>query len=400
MNSTPGFTDAPKCINGASDLMVAVFGDAGRHARAAVGVSALPAGRSGDRCNSRIEVSYATVSNGVRSVISRVKSLTLPYSAGMSKRFLIAVLVFASSGAFAQTYPTRPVRLLVGYSPGGAVDITARLAGQHLTTALGQQVVIDNRPGAGGTVAATLLLRAEPDGYTLMMGSNGEMAISPTLRLNLAYEPLRDFAPVSRVGASQLALVVYPGLPAKSVAELIALAKSKPGAINFASSGTGTTSHLSSELFKDMAGIDIVHVPYKGAAPAVTELIGGRVQMLITGYSTTVPHLKAGRLRALAVTGATRLKTAPGLPTIGETLKDYDVTSWYGVFAPARTSKAIIDRLHNAIATLAKRPEVTERLTSLGIAPEGNTPAAFRAQVKSEVTKWGKIVKRAKVKVE
>ena len=333
-------------------------------------------------------------------MISRVKSLTLPYSAGMSKRFLIAVLVFASSGAFAQTYPTRPVRLLVGYSPGGAVDITARLAGQHLTTALGQQVVIDNRPGAGGTVAATLLLRAEPDGYTLMMGSNGEMAISPTLRLNLAYEPLRDFAPVSRVGASQLALVVYPGLPAKSVAELIALAKSKPGAINFASSGTGTTSHLSSELFKDMAGIDIVHVPYKGAAPAVTELIGGRVQMLITGYSTTVPHLKAGRLRALAVTGATRLKTAPGLPTIGETLKDYDVTSWYGVFAPARTSKAIIDRLHNAIATLAKRPEVTERLTSLGIAPEGNTPAAFRAQVKSEVTKWGKIVKRAKVKVE
>jgi len=280
------------------------------------------------------------------------------------------------------------------------VDITARLAGQHLSAALAQPVVIDNRPGAGGTLSATLLRGAEPDGYTLMMGANGEMAISPNLRPNLAYEPLRDFATISRVGASQLVLVVPPGLPAKSVAELIALAKAKPSAINFASSGTGSTAHLSGELFKDMAGIDVVHVPYKGAAPAVTDLIGGRVQMLITGYSTTVPHLQAGRLRALGVTGPRRLKTAPDLPTIGETLTGYDVTSWYGLFAPARTSSAIIDRLHKAVAAMVKRRDVVEQLVALGIEPEGNTPEEFRAQVRIEIAKWGKIVKRAGVQLE
>jgi len=195
-------------------------------------------------------------------------------------------------------------------------------------------------------------------------------------------------------------LVVPSGLPAKSVTELITLAKAKPSAINFASSGTGSTAHLSGELFKDMAGIDIVHVPYKGAAPAVTDLIGARVQMLITGYSTTVPHLKAGRLRALGVTGPRRLKTAPDLPTIGETLTGYDVTSWYGLFAPARTSRAIIDRLHKAVAAMVKRSDVVEQLVALGIEPEGNTPEEFRAQVRTEIAKWGKIVKRAGVQLE
>lgn len=320
--------------------------------------------------------------------------------APLLKSFVLATLVCVASGAFAQSYPSRPIRLLVGYPAGGAVDITARLTGQHLSAALGQAVVIDNRPGAGGTLSATLLRNAEADGYTLMMGANGEMAISPNLRPNLAYEPLRDFATISRVGASQLALVVPSSLPAKSVADLIGLAKAKPGAINFASSGTGSTAHLASELFKDLADIDIVHVPYKGAAPAVADVIAGRVQMLITGYSTTVPHLKAGRLRALGVTGPRRLRTAPDVPTIGETLTGYDVTSWYGLFAPARTSRPIVGQLHKAIAAMVKRPAVVEQLIALGIEPEGNTPEELGAQVRSEIAKWGKIVKRAGVRLE
>ena len=321
-------------------------------------------------------------------------------AAHLLKTFVIATLACVASGAFAQSYPIRPIRLLVGYPAGGAVDITARLTGQHLSAALGQPVVIDNRPGAGGTLSATLLRNAEADGYTLMMGANGEMAISPNLRPNLAYDPLKDFVTISRVGASQLALVVPANLPAKSVGDLIALAKTKPGAVNFASSGTGSTAHLASELFKDMAGIDIVHVPYKGAAPAVADVIAGRVQMLITGYSTTVPHLKAGRLRALGVTGPQRLRTAPDVPTIGETLKGYDVTSWYGLFAPARTSRQIVARLHEAIAAMVKKPAVVDQLVALGIEAEGNTPEEFGAQVKSEIAKWGKIVKRAGVRLE
>ncbi|MCW5602996.1 MAG: tripartite tricarboxylate transporter substrate binding protein [Burkholderiales bacterium] len=318
----------------------------------------------------------------------------------MLKYVALGVFALAVSSAGAQQYPTRPIRLLVGFPAGGAVDITARLAGQHLGEALGQSIVVDNRPGAGGTVAAMLLVRADPDGHTLMVGANGEMAISPSLRPNLPYEPLGDTVPVTRIGASQLALVVHPGVPAQSVAELIALAKSKPGVINFASSGAGSTAHLSGELFKHMAGIDIVHVPYKGAPPAITDLVGGRVQMLITGYSSTIQHLKSGKLRALAVSGPRRLAAVPELPTIGETLKGYDVTSWYGLFAPARTPGAVVSRLYKELAAIVRRPEVVERLTALGIEPEGSSPGAFREQVKSEIAKWGNVVKLAKVRVE
>jgi tripartite-type tricarboxylate transporter receptor subunit TctC len=290
--------------------------------------------------------------------------------------------------------------MLVGFPAGGAVDISARLVGQHLGAALGQQIVIVNRPGAGGTLAATLLLHAEPEGYTLSVGANGEMAISPTLRPHLPYAPLRDFLPISRIGSSELALVVYPGVPAKSVAELIALAKAQPGKINFASSGTGSTAHLAGELFKRMAGIDIVHVPYRGAAPALADLIAGQVQMFITGYSSTVPHLKAGRLRALGVTGAKRLAAAPDLPTIGETVKGYEVTSWYGVFAPKGTPRAIVDRLHRAIAAVVKEPPVVERLTALGIQAEGNTPDEFRAQIRDDIEKWAKVIREANVRLQ
>ena len=310
-----------------------------------------------------------------------------------------AVAFVLPAVASAQHYPNRPVRLLVGYPPGGPADVTARLVAPYLSEALGQQIVIDNRSGAGGTVAATTLAAAQPDGYTMGIVANGEMAISPNLR-KLPYDPLKDFSPVSRIGANQLALVVHPSVQAKSVAELVALAKAKPGAVNFASAGTGSTAHLAGELFKSLAAIDIVHVPYKGAGPALTDLIGGQVHMLITGYPGALPHIKAGRLRALGVTGAKRLVAAPDLPSIGETVKGYEVLSSYGLLLPLHTPKTIVARLHKETAATVKRPEVQEKLIALGFEPEGNTPAEFAAQLKVELEKWAKVIKVANVKIE
>lgn len=313
-----------------------------------------------------------------------------------------ALMLFAAGAqpALAQAYPTKPIRLLLGYAPGGPTDLTARLVGQYLNEALGQSVVMDNRAGAGGSLAAALLANAEPDGYTLLLAANGEIAIAPNLRRKLPYDPLKDLAPVSRVGASQLVLVVHPGVPAKTTGDLIALARAKPGGVNFASAGTGSTAHLAGEYFKHLAGINIVHIAYKGAGPALTDLMGGQVQMLITGYSAASAHVKAGKLRALAVTGAKRLTAAPDLPTIGETVKGYEVTSWYGFLAPARTPQAIIARLHKEITAVVRRPEVIARLVALGIEPEGNTPQEFREQIRKEIATWSKVVKLAKVEVE
>ena len=325
--------------------------------------------------------------------------LSRPFRCASSVSVAVVLCLLGAATADAQQYPNRPIRLIVGYPPGGPSDITARLVAPYLTEALGQQIVIDNRAGAGGTVAATLTARAEPDGYTISIVANGEMAISPNLR-KLPYDPLKDFETVSRIGANQLALVVHPAVQAKSVAELVALAKAKPGTVNFASAGTGSTAHLAGELFKSIAGIDIVHVPYKGAGPALIDLIGGQVHMLITGYPGAVPHIKAGRLRALGATGPKRMIAAPDLPTVSETVKGYDVTSSYGLVLPLRTPKAIVTRLHQETAVIVKKPEVREKLIALGFDPEGNTPAEFAAQIKFELAKWAKVIKIANVKVE
>jgi tripartite-type tricarboxylate transporter receptor subunit TctC len=311
----------------------------------------------------------------------------------------VTLLALIASTTVAQTYPTRPIRLLVGYPPGGPADVTARLVAPQLSEALGQSIVIDNRAGAGGTVASTTLARAEADGYTIGIMANGELAISPNLR-KLPYDPVRDFAPVSRIGVNQLALVVHPSVQAKSTAELVALAKAKPGSVNFASAGNGSTAHLAGELFKVLAGIDIVHVPYKGAGPAMTDLIGGQVHMLITGYPGALPHIKSGKLRALGVTGAKRLGAAPELPAIGETVKGYEVTSSYGVLLPARAPQAVVARLHKETAAVVRRPEVQEKLIALGFEPEGGTPADYAAQIKSELGKWARVIKTAKVQLE
>jgi tripartite-type tricarboxylate transporter receptor subunit TctC len=310
------------------------------------------------------------------------------------------VLACVASGAIAQQYPNRPIRMLVGFTPAGPTDLTARIAAQHLTEAFGQQVVVDNRAGAGGTIAGALLAKAEPDGYTIALGANGEIAIAPNLRTKMPYDPTKDFIAISRIGSGQLVLLTHPSVAARTVPDLISLARSKPGGLNFASSGTGSTAHLSAELFKHMAGIDIVHVPYKGAGPALSDLMGGQVHMLITGYSGAVPHIKSGKLRALGVTGQKRLAAAPDLPTIGETVQGYDVVSWYGIFAPARTPQPIISRLHQELAAMTKRPQIIERLVALGIEPEGSSPQEFAQQVKIEIAKWGRVVKLAKVPLE
>jgi tripartite-type tricarboxylate transporter receptor subunit TctC len=318
-----------------------------------------------------------------------------------TRPLVLALLAAIGCGdALAQSYPVRPIRMLVGFTPAGPTDLTARIAAQHLTETFGQQVVVDNRPGAGGTLAGAMLAKAAPDGYTLALGANGEIAIAPNLRTKLPYDPARDFIAISRIGSGQLVLLVHPAVAAKTVSELVELAKAKPGALNFASSGTGSTAHLSAELFRHMAALDMVHVPYKGAGPALSDLMGGQVHMLITGYSGAVPHIKAGKLRALAVTGPKRMAAAPELPTIGEIVPGYEVLSWYGIFAPVRTPPAIVSQLHRELARMVKRPEIVERLVSLGIEPEGNSPQEFAAQVKSEIAKWGKVVKLANVPLE
>lgn len=313
---------------------------------------------------------------------------------------LMLMLTVAQHGAAADVFPVRPLRMLVGYPAGGPNDITARITAEYLSGVLGQQVIVDNRAGAGGTISATILSQAAPDGYTLGLCANGEMAIAPNLRLKMPYDPLRDFAPVSRVGAGQLALVVPTAFPAKSTADFVALAKARPGTLNFASAGTGSTAHLAGELFKAMAKIDIMHVPYKGAAPALADVIGAQVQMLITGYSGVLPHARAGRLRVLAVTGAQRLKAAPELPTIGETLPGYEVNSWYGIFAPAATPRTLLDRFQKEIVTMTRTPPVITRMVALGIEPEGNTRLEFAAQMQQEITKWRKVVEAAGVTKE
>lgn len=297
-------------------------------------------------------------------------------------------------------YPTRPVRMLISYPPGGPSDLAARLVAPHLTEALGQQFIIDNRGGAGGTLAVILLTQSTPDGYTLLMSAGGEIVIAPNLRLKLPYDPTRDIIPISRVGSSQLVLVVHPSVAAKSVQELIALAKSKPGAINFASAGAGSTAHLAGEQFKYLAGINIVHVPYKGAGPALAELVGGQVQMLISAYSSAFAHINAGKLRALGVTGTKRITSAPDLPTIAETVPGYEVLSWYGLHAPKGTPPAIISRLHRELATIIRKPEIAGRLAGLGVEPEGNSPQEFLAQIKAEIAAWGKVITAAKIPKE
>jgi tripartite-type tricarboxylate transporter receptor subunit TctC len=290
--------------------------------------------------------------------------------------------------------------MIIGFPPGGPTDLIARLVGQHLNETFAQPVVIDNRPGAGGSVAGTLMVKSAPDGHTLFIASNGEIAISPSLYKKMAYDTTRDIAPVSRIGGAHLVLLVHPSVAAQSVHELLALAKAKPGAINYASSGVGSTAQLATELLKFTAGVDMVHVPYKGAGPALTETVGGQVQVLITGFSAAQTHIRSGRLRALGVTGPNRVKAMPELPTIGESVPGYQMMSWYGLFTTAGTPAVIIHRLHSEVVAMLKRPEMHDKFVGLGMEPEASSPQAFAAQIQEEKAKWAKVIKLARVPLQ
>ena len=312
-----------------------------------------------------------------------------------------ALLAAASTCcALAQGYPARPVRLVVPYAAGGPVDIVGRLVGQKLSEAFHQQIIVDNRAGGGGNIALEIVAHAAPDGYTLLMGANGVIAINPSLYKTMPVDTQKDFAPISLVATSPMILVVHPLVAASSVKDLIALARAKPGAITYASSGSGSTAHLSSELFKSMAKINMLHVPYKGAGPALTDLVGGQVQVMFTGVSSTLPFVKSGRLKALAVSSEKRLPLLPDMPTVAETLPGYEVLTWYGVLAPAATPRAIVDRLNAALVETFANADAKARLAALGADAQTSTPQAFARSVKQETAKWARIVKESGARAE
>lgn len=317
----------------------------------------------------------------------------------MKPLLTIAVLVLANA-AHAQDYPTKPIRLVVPFSPGGPVDIVGRLTAQKLTDEFAQQVIVDNRAGGGGNIAIEIVARSAPDGYTLLMGANGTNAINPSLYPKLAVNPATELVPVGMVASSPMILVTHPSVAAHSIKELIALAKAKPGAISFASSGNGSTAHLSSELFKSMTGINIVHIPYKGAGPALTDLVGGQVQIMFTGISSTLPYVKAGRLKALGVSSEKRVPILPDVPAVNEEIAGYEVNTWYGVFAPVQLPKPIVGKLNQTLAKIFATPDARQRLAALGAEPVTMTPEQFALVVRKEIAKWAKVIEESGARPE
>jgi len=318
------------------------------------------------------------------------------------QRFALSALVaLVAICASAQTYPSKPIRLVVPYPPGGTTDILARDVGQRLTGTLGQSVVIDNRPGAAGNIGTEMVAKAAPDGYTLLMGTVNTHAINAGLYAKLPYDHIKDFAPVILVARVSNVLEVNPSVPVYTVADLIKLAKEKPGQLNFASSGSGTSIHMSGELFKTMAGVDMVHVPYKGSAPAISDLVGGQVQLMFDNLPSSLAMIKAGRLRPIAVTSAQRAPALPDVPTIAESgLPGFEATSWFGVVAPAGTPPAIISRLNAEIDKWVQSPEGKEKLVTQGAVPAGGTPEQFAAYIRAETDKWAKVVKASGAKAD
>ncbi len=287
------------------------------------------------------------------------------------------------------------------FAPGGSTDTLARTLGQKLTDALQQQVVVDNRSGANGNIGMEIVARAAPDGYSIVLGYIANLGIGPGLYAKLPFDPVKDYAPITQLASSPNILVVHPSLPVKSFRELIAYARTNPGKLNYASASIASIGHLTGELLNHSAGINMVHVPYKGSGQAVIDLLGGQVQMMFSGMSSVMQHVKAGKLRPLAVTGAQRSPAVPDVPTIAESgFPGFAATAWYGVLAPARTPKAIVGRLHDEIVRALALPEVRERLNSVGFELVGGTPDEFAALIKSEITKWTKIVRAAKISAE
>jgi len=312
---------------------------------------------------------------------------------------LVLALLAPSAGA-AQQYPVKPIRIVVGFAPGGPTDIYARLIGQKFTAAWGQPVIVDARPGASGTIGADLVAKSAPDGYTLFLPSFS-LAVNPSLYSKLPYDLLRDFAPVAMYASVGHILVVHPSLPARSVKELLALARKRPDGVIYASAGNGTASHLAGELFNMMTGLKLTHIPYKGMAPAQTDTIGGQVSMLFDSLSTSLPAIRSGRLRPLAVTTLNRQSSAPEIQTLAESgLPGFELGAWYGLLAPTGTPQDIIQRLYAEVTKGLREPDARERLKVLGAEPVDKNPRAFGEHLRAEMVKWAKVVKAAGLKVE
>jgi tripartite-type tricarboxylate transporter receptor subunit TctC len=308
---------------------------------------------------------------------------------------LLSVVLMADPAAAQSDYPSRPVRILVPSSPGGGTDILARVLADHLSRSMGGQFFVENRPGAGQMIGIEAVARAAPDGYTLLMAAS-TLAINPAMYRKVSYDALRDFAPITQVAGLPNVLLVHPSLPVRSLQELVALAKDKPGHLTYASAGIGTSPHMGMELFKSMAGIDLVHVPFRGTGPAVTEMLSGRVPVGLSNTLTAIPHIEGGTLRALGVTGTRRAEALPKVPTIAEAgVPGYEAMQWYGLLAPAGTPPAIVERIAADVAAALRLPDVKERLAADGAEAVGGTPAAFAALIKEELDKWKKVAHAA-----
>jgi tripartite-type tricarboxylate transporter receptor subunit TctC len=314
------------------------------------------------------------------------------------------LLLFASLialPAHSQPYPSKPIRFVVPYPAGGPLDTVARLLGQKVSESTKQPVIVDNKPGAGGNIGADAVAKAAPDGYTILMGAVATHAINPSLYANMPYDAARDFIPVMQIASTPNVLVVNPSVPAANVREFIAYAKANPGKLNFGSGSTGSAGHLAGELFKTLAGIDMTHVPYKGAAPAMNDLIGGQIQLMFDNLASSLAQVRAGRIRALAVTTARRSSLAPELPTVAESgLPGFDINTWFGLFVPAATPREVVEKLHSEFARAITATDVREKMLSLGAEPVGNTPDEFAAYVRAEAGKYARVVKASGAKAD
>ena len=316
------------------------------------------------------------------------------------KKLAYGFAALLASSAFAQSFPGKPVHIVVAFPPGGGTDIVARLLAPRLAEAWGQQVIVDNRAGASGVIGTEFAARSAPDGTTLFLGTLGNLAVNQHLYPKMAVDPLRDFAPVTQVVAVHFVMVANPSLPARNIGELIALAKSRPGQINYSSSGPGGAPHLAGELFKSMAKVDLVHVPYKGSAPSFQDLLGGQVSLTCDSLVQALPYIRDKRLVALAVLGAARSPLLPDVPTVGETLPGYELTNWFGLVAPAATPGATVSKIHADVVRVLKDPAISEKLSGMGATAIGNTPEEFGAAMRADSEKWGRLIREAHIKAE
>jgi tripartite-type tricarboxylate transporter receptor subunit TctC len=314
---------------------------------------------------------------------------------------VLALLLASASSAFAQSYPSRPIRFLMPHPVGAGMDFVSRTVGNKLTASLGQQVIIDSRPGAGGVIGLQIAAKATPDGYTLIPTSIGPLAVNPSLHSNLPYDPVKDFDTITTLISALNILVVNPQVPAKSVKELIALAKSRPGELKYASSANGNTDHLAGELFKMLTGTNLIHIPYKGGGPAAAAILSGEVDAIFAVYQNIAPQIKAGRLRVLAVAVGKRWPTLPEVPTVAEMgVPGFEVVNWYGLLAPVNTPRQIINQVNREVVKILQMPDVVRLLGDNGMVPYPSTPAEFSAFLQSEIRKWAKVVKEANIRVD